>query len=249
MYDLRVCMYICIQIWTHFHCDSGWKSPTCIEVANASVHQDLALRWARRCRRQSAKEKTSRWKNVSLSAFSPSCRSWIITASWTRPLRPKKPCACRSSLWFCVAAVNWAGWFHRPQAIPDLQQLLICKSRPENIYIYMCIYFCVEASVCHTIMSKYVLTLRSKRQACGVGCCRWKNAAQNGAWQKLPLALQKRCKEVPGWSSATGSHERVWPRFVFSLYIYINMCATHALCHWRASLGLRTQSFAHADAR
>ena len=115
-----------------------------------------------------------------------------------------------------------------------------------RMYIYMCIYFFVEASVCHTIMSKYVLALRSKRQACGVGCCRWKNAAQNGAWQKLPLALQKRCKEVPGWSSATGSHERVWPRFVFSLYV--NMCATHVLCHWRASLGLRTQSFAHASA-
>ena len=100
-------------------------------------------------------------ENVSLSAFSPSCRSWIITASWTRPLRPKKPRACRSSLCFCVAAVNWAGWFHHPQAIPDLQQLLICKSRPESIYIYR--YFFVEASVCHTIMSQYVLTLRSKR--------------------------------------------------------------------------------------
>ena len=62
MYDLRVCMYICIQIWTHFHCDSGWKIPTCIEVANASVHQDLALRWARRRRRQSTKEKTNPWK-------------------------------------------------------------------------------------------------------------------------------------------------------------------------------------------
>ena len=70
MYDLRVCMYICIQIWTHFHCDSGWKIPTCIEVANASVHQDLALRWARRCRRQSAKEKKQAGgKRESVSIF------------------------------------------------------------------------------------------------------------------------------------------------------------------------------------
>ena len=49
-------------------------------------------------------------------------------------------------------------------------------------------------------------TFRKLRLVRGVGCHRWKRAAEKGGWRKLPLTIQKRCKEVPGWSSEPIAH-------------------------------------------
>ena len=49
-------------------------------------------------------------------------------------------------------------------------------------------------------------TFRKLRLVRGVGCRRWKRAAEKGGWRKLPLMIQKRCKEVPGWSSEPIAH-------------------------------------------